>query len=293
MKKIIFTAILLFILPLTIQKTWAQQNTNPTTPIHASPTPQNDPQINALKQKADTLITNRITQLNTLLTHLSQLNLSDSDRASFTNSIQDTITSLNQLKAKIDGESDLTALQEDTKSIVTVYKIYTYFEPRIRLTIAIKTLSQITQRLTVVANDLSTTVSYLQSQGKDTTAFEKALTDINFNLTQIDSTLHFDQNTINNITISSASQTSFSSIFTQIRKDLATIQERFAAIRQDFSTIQAILNAPNTTTTINGTITPKPTLTCYPRPSCLDGTPRCMIAQPIGGWCSPTISPRQ
>jgi len=30
---------------------------------------------------------------------------------------------------------------------------------------------------------------------------------------------------------------------------------------------------------------PTPVQTCLPRPSCLDSNPRCMIAEPVGGWC--------
>ena len=37
----------------------------------------------------------------------------------------------------------------------------------------------------------------------------------------------------------------------------------------------------------------KPKATCLPRPACLNSTPRCMIAQPLNGWCqSPKPSPR-
>lgn len=32
------------------------------------------------------------------------------------------------------------------------------------------------------------------------------------------------------------------------------------------------------------TVTPSPT--CSPRPACLDATPRCMVAEPIGGYCN-------
>lgn len=36
---------------------------------------------------------------------------------------------------------------------------------------------------------------------------------------------------------------------------------------------------------------PSPQVTCIPRPPCLDSMPRCMIAEPIDGWCPPKISP--
>ncbi len=31
-----------------------------------------------------------------------------------------------------------------------------------------------------------------------------------------------------------------------------------------------------------------PTLTCIPRPACLNSVPRCLIAEPAEGWCPPT-----
>ncbi|MCL4366263.1 dockerin type I domain-containing protein [Patescibacteria group bacterium] len=31
--------------------------------------------------------------------------------------------------------------------------------------------------------------------------------------------------------------------------------------------------------------------TCQPRPDCLDARPACAIAEPAGGWCTPTLSP--
>ncbi len=35
---------------------------------------------------------------------------------------------------------------------------------------------------------------------------------------------------------------------------------------------------------VNGNATPGPT--CVPRPSCLDANPRCLLPEPIGGWCT-------
>lgn len=33
------------------------------------------------------------------------------------------------------------------------------------------------------------------------------------------------------------------------------------------------------------TLSQKPQVTCVPRPACLNSTPRCLIAEPAGGWC--------
>lgn len=40
-------------------------------------------------------------------------------------------------------------------------------------------------------------------------------------------------------------------------------------------------------------VVPTPTVipTCLPRPACLDSTPRCLIAEPVNGWCNHSSSP--
>lgn len=46
----------------------------------------------------------------------------------------------------------------------------------------------------------------------------------------------------------------------------------------------------------NTTISPVPTVTCFPRPSCLDATPACQLPEPTQGWCPPqqiNLSPLQ
>lgn len=41
--------------------------------------------------------------------------------------------------------------------------------------------------------------------------------------------------------------------------------------------------APSTLPSVKPSISIKPS--CAPRPACLDATPRCLIAEPVGGWC--------
>ena len=34
---------------------------------------------------------------------------------------------------------------------------------------------------------------------------------------------------------------------------------------------------------------PVPSATCYPRPACLDSTPRCLLPEPTEGWCPTSL----
>lgn len=53
---------------------------------------------------------------------------------------------------------------------------------------------------------------------------------------------------------------------------------------------KAFLNCKDTQGDTKPNVTPT-RQTCQPRPSCLDHTPRCMIAEPENGWCPPTNTP--
>ena len=48
----------------------------------------------------------------------------------------------------------------------------------------------------------------------------------------------------------------------------------------------------NCSTGASVTPTPTPSPTCWPRPSCLDTEPRCLLAEPVEGWCpAPSVTP--
>lgn len=54
-------------------------------------------------------------------------------------------------------------------------------------------------------------------------------------------------------------------------------------------TLPGMTPAPTSTPTPSVSATPVPTptpsATCLPRPVCLDSTPRCLLPEPVGGWC--------
>lgn len=111
--------------------------------------------VENLKQRADREIERRITSLNRLIDKINGLKkISDSQKAIFIKQIQDEITSLTNLKAKIDADTDLATLKTDVQSIVKSYRVYLLFIPKINVLVAADTLDTIADKLDALAAKL-------------------------------------------------------------------------------------------------------------------------------------------
>lgn len=84
----------------------------------------------------------------------------------------------------------------------------------------------------------------------------------------------------------------------------AVVAEKYKIIPARPHAVEQFSCVPNVATiqsgqqvvfTARGDVFPTPSVsstpTCYPAPPCVFSNPRCYIAEPIGGWCSPTPMP--
>ncbi len=189
--------------------------------------------------RANKMISDRITSLNNLITRIQNDNdLSSSEKASLISEIQTEITSLNTLKTKIDSDTDFTTALSDTKQIVTNYYVYAYFEPKTRLLIIINNLQTVTANLQALVPQLQTLINNLKSQGKDVSSIQSLLNDINSQLQTISTTLNNDSTTIESTTMSNNNQATF----VQVRQNLAqVVRSGFAKIRSDVAQMRPLL----------------------------------------------------
>jgi hypothetical protein len=136
--------------------------------------------ISDLKARADREIVRRTTALTLLITRLNNFKrLPDKDREEFKKAIQDEIKALNELKSKIDAETDLTMLKADVQSIVSSYRIFALFIPKIHLLAAADTMLTISDNLTALADRLQTAINIAKTKGNETTSLEADLKIIN------------------------------------------------------------------------------------------------------------------
>ena len=183
-------------------------------------------QIIKLKQKGDKMADQRIASLNTLITRINNdKRLTSEEKTALSLDIQNAISGLTALKAKIDQDTTIADLRIDIKQIVTNYKVYEVLEPKIRILVTIDNLQDVSNRLGFLTPKLQIFIDDLKSQNKNVSDLQILLDDINSNLSAINAKLSADKTAVMNISVNTANA---KDTFVSVRKDLAQVRALFA-----------------------------------------------------------------
>lgn len=132
------------------------------------------------RAKADTAINNRITALNGLETRINQMvRISADEKTSLDASIQSSVSDMATLKAKIDADTDNATLKADIQSITKSYRIYLLVMPQGRIIAAGDRIMTIVGLFGDLSTKLQARISAAQTAGKDVTALNASLSDMN------------------------------------------------------------------------------------------------------------------
>lgn len=190
-------------------------------------------QIIRLKQQGDKMADQRIASLNKLITRINNdKNLTSDEKTTLSSDVQNAINGLTALKTKIAGDTIAADLKTDIKQIVTNYKVYEIFEPKMRILVIIDNLQDISNRLSLLTPKLQAFINDLKAQNKNVSDLQILLDDINSNLSAINAKLSADKTAIMNVSVSTANA---KDIFVSVRKDLAQVRALFAKIRHDIA----------------------------------------------------------
>jgi hypothetical protein len=133
--------------------------------------------------KADTAITTRITTLTKLSASIAKFKHLTSDQQSSLNAkVQSAITAMTTLKAKIDGETDITVLKTDYASITNDYRIYMLVMPSITSIAAADNAMETITIDQATLTTLNTRIIAAQAAGKNVTDVTVAYTDASVKL---------------------------------------------------------------------------------------------------------------
>jgi hypothetical protein len=136
--------------------------------------------ISNLKARAGQEIKRRIDALNKLNTRVQAMKkVSAQGKASMAAQVQAQITLLTNLKIKIDADTDLTVLRTDIKTITDSYRIYALIIPQGEIYAAADRATSIADDLTTVSGKLQTRITAASALGKDVTALQTSLADLN------------------------------------------------------------------------------------------------------------------
>ena len=198
-------------------------------------------QLQNIKTRADSLIVTRLDSLNTLLNRVqSDTKLTSSEKSSLTTEIQNDVSALTALKAKIDADTNVTTARTDAKTIITNYYIYAVFEPKVRLLVTLNNLQNTSGYIQALVPQLQNLINNLKAQGKDTSQIQPLLDDISSQLQTINTTIATDIATVQNISTTSKRNPTD---FTKVRQDIAQIvRSGFAKIRSDFAKMRPLFN---------------------------------------------------
>ena len=131
------------------------------------------------KTNADKEVDRRITALTDLNARIQAMQkVTDAFKQGISASITNEITTLTNLKAKIDADSDLDTLKTDVKSITTSYRVFNLVLPQGRIAAAADRQVELVSMMSTLGTKLQARVQAAAQAGGDVTVLTAALTDM-------------------------------------------------------------------------------------------------------------------
>lgn len=230
--------------------------TRPTTSRAARTEERLDQTLTRLKTRADNEITRRVSALTALIGRITNFKrISDAQKSSFSTNIQAEITALNQLKTKIDADTDITTLKSDVQSIVNSFRVYALYIPSTRIVANADIVLDIANQMQQYTQKLQDAINTTQSAGKDVSTITPLMTDRNAKITDAITQAQNAITTVSSLTPAGypGNQTQLKSardMLSTARKDLRTAQQDALQIRQKLKSIggTTISKSPTPTT---------------------------------------------
>jgi hypothetical protein len=176
-----------FFLPVMGSLTMISFIVAPTAFAQVTPTPTSakagkeaamTERIDQVKQRADQAIQDRLDKLNALITRINGMKrISADQKTAFVTQIQSNITSLTALKAKIDADTDATALKTDAESIYKDYRIYAVFMPKTALLAHADSVLELAADMDATTAKAQAKIDAAKQAGQDVTALQNSLND--------------------------------------------------------------------------------------------------------------------
>jgi hypothetical protein len=175
--------------------------------------------------KGNTDISARITALNALNTRVAAFkNVPASEKTNISTEVQTNISGLTALQAKLDADTDVTTAGTDAKSIFGSFRIYALVIPQGYITAASDRVETITGMLTTIGTKLQTRITADQSAGKDVTAMQASLADLNAKIADANTNAQSAQSSIAGLVPDQGNTTIFASNSASLKAARAQIK---------------------------------------------------------------------
>ena len=154
-------------------------NTSTSTSTTLTPAQQQQHLQNIIN-KGNQEIARRFTTLNQLTSKINTATkLAPGDKATLNNEVATTIQGLTGLKMHLDADTTLSAAHTDAEDIYTEYRVYYLVVPKVRMVKVADDQQAIQANLTTTAQKLQTRITAEQKAGKDVSALQTDLNNMN------------------------------------------------------------------------------------------------------------------
>lgn len=128
----------------------------------------------------DREIARRLQSLSRLSTEItSAAHLTASSKTALQNEVNSAVSGLNTLKTKLDNDKTVSSAKADAQSIMNEYRVYALIVPKVHLIKLADDIQATDGKLSDLANKLQTRIATEKTSGKDVSALESKLTDMN------------------------------------------------------------------------------------------------------------------
>ena len=215
--------------------------------------------IQTAQSRASQEIDRRVTAMNTLLGKISAMTrVSASEKTSISDFLNQQISAMASLKAKILADTDITTLKTDIKSITDSYRIFMLIIPQGNVLATTDAMNETASMLGALGTKLQTRITAAQTAGADVSAMNTLMSDMNAKIADAQTQtaaavalitpLQPDQGDATTIAANTAA-------FTAARADIKTARAELATARQDAGKIVTDLKALKTPATSASTST--------------------------------------
>jgi hypothetical protein len=194
--------------------------------------------------KGNTDISARITALNGLNTRVSEFkNVPATEKANISAEVQTNISGLTTLQTKLDADTDVTTAATDAKSIFGSFRIYALVIPQGYITAASDRVETITGMLSAIGTKLQARITADQSAGKDVTAMQASLADLNAKIADANTNAQSAQSSIAGLTPDQGNMTIFASNTASLKAARAQIKVSTSDLVSARADAQSIINS--------------------------------------------------
>lgn len=136
--------------------------------------------LNAIISAGNREISRRLNTLGSLDSRInSAAKLTSGDKSSLASEVSSEQSGLNSLKTSLDAATTVSSAGNDAKSIISDYRVYALVVPKVWLVKAADDQQVVESKLSTLAGKLQSRINQAKSQGKDVTALQSALDDLN------------------------------------------------------------------------------------------------------------------